>query len=719
MLFWNRLTREVVKELPNQIILGQWQVITEVEKVFMNTIELTNNSREYIFPDSVYCCSLCSANSTLPCEKQFPKWQLPSNILSESLRSFELERQKLLSNSTSWINWVKLPPLVPKIEDKINIQALEVTTKQNLGHLEEICCRPRTYLKMETERLPVSRAQRISHHAAEFLASHTEDWERRTFRSVVPKRVLCIVKEELLDIYENKVTVRLIDNLLEYTRQRIQQVETLKRQLEEAEYLSGTTSDIHWRNRQRIYQLWGNDFDAATPLKRAEVTLRHLLQLQYKLQSLIGTDFYKAIPQRVVIGSTLKRTNILVNDQHYRYVDLLWREWSRCHHGQAKNSRQVFEENQKLFRGFESFCLLLIGRALTGSGNDNDKGFGFKAIANLIPTRGGETILFRGALGEVSLTWQEDGSFLLHSDGIKDLHLVPIIATLTASNNSETIASILETFSRSLRSNTESLNVILYPGTEEERKKLPFHIQRRINTLGNDRLPQEAAMAILPVSPLDIISVERIARAVQWWLNSQRYQSYPRTLPINIPDTLLKDIDWLEKENKSNLVRVLRSPLPEDEHFFKTKIQNFINQLQSSGSKERGQLQQIEKIKNIPSQAKRYIQLLQICPVCYSTGSFTALNSQCFHCKCSKCESSWGTRSCGSCGEKYPYIHITGVVKNNRQPDWVERTLGREIIAVSCWKNNNYSNFICPHCGTCSQAELNSVEACIRCQTPC
>ncbi len=366
----------------------------------------------------------------------------------------------------------------------------------------------------------MSRAQRISPHAAEFLSYHTEDWERRTFCSVVPKRILCMVKEELLDIYENKVTVKLVDNLLIYIRQRIQQVKALQQQFEEAEYLSGTTRDIHWRNQQRIFTLWGNYCNGAAELKKAQATLQELLQLRYKLQGLIGTDLYKAIPQRTVVGNTLKRTNILVNDQHYRYVDLLWREWSRINSGQIKNSRQVFEENQKLLRGFESFCLLLIGLVLTGDGNNNDKGFGFEAVDNQIPRCDGKDILFQGVLGKVYLSWLEDGSFLLKSDGIKDLRLVPILANLTATDNSETITSILESFSHNIKNSNQYQTIILYPGTEEERKKLSLQIQRKINTLGNDRLPQEIAMSILPVSPLDIISLERLARAINWWLNN-------------------------------------------------------------------------------------------------------------------------------------------------------------------------------------------------------
>ncbi|NJO59292.1 MAG: hypothetical protein HC836_13550 [Richelia sp. RM2_1_2] len=219
MLFYNRLTGETTKQLPEKIILGQWQVIIDSERVFLNTCELKINSREYIFPDLANRCSIRSDDGKTV-EIKFSKWQYPSDILFESLQFFDSELQKIISNSASWNDLVKLPPLIPEIEEKINIQSLEITTKKHLGHIEEVCRRPRSYLKMETERLPVSRAQRISPHAAEFLSSHTEDWERRTFCSVVPKRILCMIKEELLDIYENKVTVKLINNLLIYIKQR-------------------------------------------------------------------------------------------------------------------------------------------------------------------------------------------------------------------------------------------------------------------------------------------------------------------------------------------------------------------------------------------------------------------------------------------------------------------------------------------------------------------
>ena len=53
----------------------------------------------------------------------------------------------------------------------------------------------------------------------------------KTFRGIRPKNVLSLVREELLDIYENRVTVRLIDHLLVYLRRRIRDVEKLRNEL--------------------------------------------------------------------------------------------------------------------------------------------------------------------------------------------------------------------------------------------------------------------------------------------------------------------------------------------------------------------------------------------------------------------------------------------------------------------------------------------------------
>jgi len=422
-----------------------------------------------------------------------------------------------------------------------------------------------------------------------------------------------------------------------------------------------------------------------------------LQKLQHKLRALLDTDLYKALPRRATLGRTLKRTNILVNDQHYRYVDVLWREWSVNQSEKVKTARQVFEENQQLFRGFECFCFLLLAIALTGSGSDNDKGFGFEILTDVVPKPGCNVLQFRGALGELSLSWEAEGSFLVQSEGIDSLRFVPLLATLSATNNYEFIESALQTLSSSQQDNNQTHTCVLYPGTEEELQQLPNYLQQKINSITH-----KSSFKILPVSPLDILSVERVGRMIQWWLSGQRYQSYPPTLLMKIPDNLFTKLGWLEKGNATNQFRVLRQPLPQEEQNFKTHLEQKITAAKARGAKGRGEVSELEELEDLPRHSQALIQPLQVCPVCYSQGSLTAqLDSQSFRGDCGECGSSWGTRICGSCGQKYPFIQLSGIENQVRSNSSVDRTFGRDVLAIPCWSEHSQTAFTCPHCSKC------------------
>ena len=122
------------------------------------------------------------------------------------------------------------------------------------------CCRrPRTHLRVEVERTPVSRARRSPVQAASYLASHTEDWERPTLSAVIPKRILSVVRDDEYDIYENRVAARLVDNLLAYLAAADQRglatPGALRRSACDFSATAGTGS--HWR-QARVFRLWGD-----------------------------------------------------------------------------------------------------------------------------------------------------------------------------------------------------------------------------------------------------------------------------------------------------------------------------------------------------------------------------------------------------------------------------------------------------------------------------
>lgn len=706
MQFQNRLTGQISKILPAQILLGEWQVVTEAESASINTVQILE-SRIYLFPDANQRCSLRLSDQKLQ-EQVFSKWQIPSNLLLESIQFFEQKLKALIAQHESWEKWVNIPPLVHDIRETIRRQPLEELIQKHLGHIEEICHHPRTYLKMETERLPVCRAQRISPHATEFLSAHTEDWEKRTFRNVRPKRVLCLIREDLLNIYENQVTARLIDHLLEYLQKRIVEVLALQRELEQADDFSKDTHRIYWRNQKRICSLWGEQVQAETALKTAEETLKTLRQLKYKLRGLLDTDLYRAISKETNIGHTLKRTNILINDQHYRYVAHLWQAWSPWKRGQMKNAQQIFQTYQEGFKGFESFCLLLISRALTGNTNakDNDRGLGFEIVNDCIPARG-DSIEFNSLRGILTLTWLKEGTFVLSFDQIQPLRLVPLLIPLAAVAEPNILSHVINKITAPFTSKENYHTLILYPGTEEELSKLPMNLQQQINTLGNDNSAGEISLALLPVSPLELISVERTARAIQWWLCSQQYQTYPYIIEETIPVTLLEQTDWIVTEGRE--CKLVRPPQADEKNIFHNRLFQLINQFRAKGPVAKGELNKLNQLFDFPSQVQDKFKPLLVCPTCYEvTERFTPLDSHCFSCNCNNnsCKSVWGTKICGNCGARYPYVQLPGLnnidLSTHQEVRWVERVFGRNSLATPYSSNKIVNNFICPSCKTCS-----------------
>ena len=217
-------------------------------------------------------------------------------------------------------------------------------------------------------------------------------------------------------------------------------------------------------------------------------------------------------------------------------------------------------------------------------------------------------------------------------------------------------------------------------------------------------------MAVLPVSPLDILSVERIARAIQWWLYSQYCQIYPFTIQEEqIPASLLEQNSWIFKEGRH--YKLLCSPKPEEQVDFDNRLSQLINQAKSRGQKAKRELLELQNLNNFSARTEERFKPLLTCPTCYKKSDrFEPLDSQCFRsdCKSGKddCGTEWGMRICGKCSERYPYIKLSdSSILNSwydRQVGSVDRIFGRNVLAIPCRSDKDTRSFICPACGACS-----------------
>ena len=743
ILYRNRLTGEADTKPTEPPLLGLWQVAAEGPGSFLNTVPLS--SGDFLVPDVQGKWSLLDGQSGQRPSGAFSRHQLAGDLESHSLRRMSERLQALIAGGSGWRAWSEETPVVPEMSDQVELQQLDLAIAEHLGHLEEVCRKPRAHLRVDIERLPVSRARRIPTSAAQYLAMHTEDWERPTLRSVQPKRILALVRDDLLDIYENRVAARLVDRLLDYVRGRIRDVSKLRRIFARTkDYERQALAGSHWRQK-RVCKLWGETLDLDERLQKAEATLKKLKRLRHKLLGLMDTPLYEGVPPKAQVGDALILTNILSNDVHYRRVALLWREWFELKRKRTFTPREVYRRQQELCRGFSAYCVLLVIRGL--------KQLGYMPRENEAPIQPGMRLELEGSGGTATLRWEPEEVLTLCTDLGGRLRLVPLLAFISASPDEEARRH-LENLKGMSSGGTEP-TLVLYPAhTEEKQEPLSPRVLQRLNTLDHELKRQErGGPGMLPVAPWDIGSIERVVRALRWTLSVPRFLSYPPEVaaapPRELP--LSRALDWLQQ--RGGKWRVLRPPLPYERELLGVESAVSQAERQCEQARERHQrlsgearevarkgpgtgasnakkseskaeltraeeaLAQVRAFAGALERAVASVERQLHCPTCQlqvePQNGFEPREGGHFHCKCAGCETRWGTRACGECGERFPFLLPAMSDRNAREPEpgWVDQVLGGDVLAVPCARSLEAGTFICSACGVCSCAECRKASA--------
>jgi hypothetical protein len=615
---------------------------------------------------------------------------------------------------------------------------LDADIVNHLPHLREVCRRPRMQLEVTVERVRSEQARRMPPRATEYLASHTEDWEELRINSVRPRRVLSVLADDQLDIYENRVVARLLDHLLDYLNDRIEDVRQLRHVLQEVvSYDDPASEATHWI-RHRIYELWGKASEAEQGQRRAEQTLDFLENLRREVAALLDSALYRAIPRRARVASSLRTTNILVNDQHYRHVATLWQRWSRSRAARATTPRELFDLRQRLCRSFDAFVVLTVCLALDG--------LGFRSRDDRGPSRGGPPIALEGSGATLLLTWREDGTLRLdQTSGTVPMHLVPLASALSGGSNHERVRlRIADLASGAVRpaeadprphsgkatdgpQEDPGFRIVLYPGSAQEWAALPADLARLLNTPGMDRLPSEERVArLLPVSPLSVHSLERVARAIRWWVLDGLYTRYPAPevpFPARAQQYGAIPGEWLALSAGRRSVRVRRPPSAAEKARWAEWLSATRRQVLREGRRAQVTSDQITDLEQHVERAILALERLTHCPLrlpCEGAerfeprqdrdGEYTLFFACCAH-------ATWELRQCEFCRKRYPVLLPRSFRPREvcRRSGWVDQLLGQDVLAVPCWSRWGGGDFICPRCGRCKNAERAQEGGCLRC----
>ena len=369
------------------------------------------------------------------------------------------------------------------------------------GHLQEIARRPRMELIYEEHLVPVSRAKKVAGSANAHLASHSECWQTRTLTGVIPKQILALESEDQLNIYENRVYVKLLGNIEQYLLKRILEVKRLEEIFAKAESFKNAEG-IYFELRESIFTLWGegfapdeidegkddedkNDDKESGDKESDETTLGLLTKMLKKVRTLQHSGLYISLTNRIHVPLKLNMTNVLSHDQHYRHVARLWNCWLDTQQANSLDPKQTFERNKKLCSAYSQYCCDLVKRTL------HELGF-----VELTPNS-----FERNGVQTVSLEVTDVGEIILNSSG-QNLSFVPCFTNYTDLSDKELMEN--------------SQRVLLSISADVEMDKYN-----------------------LCTSPINFYSLEQLAILISKWLANQVVQALGNTLS-KVPSALIR-----------------------------------------------------------------------------------------------------------------------------------------------------------------------------------
>lgn len=731
-IFVDRLTNKRA-ELPTGpgVLLGRW--VLDIAAGIMNSQIV--QAGDFLVPDRAGRFVVVKSDGK-PVRGTIAKLQMPDDPVAESVLAIGAQVDEVLTTGGNWEAWLEIVPLVPRVEEHLRLTELDVQIEQTLGSIEAVCHNPATHLKVDLERVPVSRARRVPAKAASYLAAHTEDWARRKLYTIEPRRVQAEIRDELFDIYENRIVARLIDNLLMYIEERIRRVKRLIRLFEEREDFGSEVTGTHQRAR-RIAALWGELVNASEGREKARATLQKLESAKYRLLSLRGSQLYKEVSRQAVVSSTLKTTNLLSNHQQYRRVANLWRAWALMNVTQQGSLEDHLATMQQLCRSFDNFVLLLLLRAL------DDLGFaphGAPGSKSVVP---GRTTTWRGWGLTVEVTPQDDGTVSIEAND-QTLRVVGLASDVGAGSASDTRTTAKGLASARQEQSDDSL--VLYLASVDQQKTIEVALARALHNVGNDPWVEIDAGRYLPVSPWEIGSIERVGRALRWFLFTGSLKEYP--FEIDIPEALTSYVEragnhsWLSADiGRSSLLVVIRPPSDEELQDFRSSLK--LGELETevvaahseleAAAREVGRSKGSERAKHAHAEKVARSRLSELtarqsqvhdllkaleriqraagsmlsCPTCRKEADprfgFAQLDNGCFRCSCDDCGTVWGLNLCSG-GHRFEYMLPNGKwpTSFDDYPGWIDKTFGGDILALPAVDATGDWGYVCPTCGLVS-----------------
>lgn len=654
-MFRSRATAQTHSSLPSDAVSGEWQTLHPLQ---INGASV--QSGDVLMADLEGRLEVQDGSL-----REIRDWRAQGLklVVVQHLLGFAEQSLNLVGRTFS--DWQQGVPLHVSLHHERTLTPLDQEIANSLFHLEYVSREPTSQLDYLEERLSVERSRRLSSRALPYLAAHTEDWLHPTFQGVRPRNVLSMVRDENLNLYENRVSVKLVDHLFRYLSDRIDSIQFMTSALMEAAELQHQAAQGTHRRNQRLYHLWGEalSVSAETEITRLDGLERHLSSLRGRVARCRHQHLYSRVP-RTFIPRALRPTNIFLNDKHYRFIARLWRAWDD--NTQATGLPEVNHSLlQRVAATWDAFALMLTARALSR--------LNYTQVLET-PLRPGAVLELEHRLGDkLTLYWNRDGTHeLLRAEQLL-LKIIPLPTYVST----DALERLKAPKSMIVHLTSEGAKA---RATLEISSPLGLHVQ---------------------VSPSHLNSAEVYGRSITTAVIGTLFMLYPPKSPRLTETTP----PFAEREGEDWVL--LRIPTPEEEAALELERERnrlYANIDRSEKSRAPGEKTTLVRLRNELEafnqknetfrQAVVFLRHLITCPLCSTASEHIELRvDRQLEVRC-VCGAQWGLRRCPT-GHRYPYL--LPEKKKLSGPEEAEELFGMDLLALP--RDGGGKRYICPDCG--------------------
>ncbi|GAA2894625.1 hypothetical protein GCM10010517_59350 [Streptosporangium fragile] len=538
-----------------------------------------------------------------------------------------------LRRTSSVAGWLRENVFMPDTKNRSGLNALDKAIIEDWRALKTVCWRPHDRLETRPEIVRAARARRVPPAGLMRLASHTADWAGVEHGRIHPHRLLSLNFAENLDFYENRVAAQLVDRLRAYLTARIDELDNLARSmadLDQYRYHDALGRAQSWRKTDRLAHLVAaavaSTEGQAVVVQETVATLRTARDRVLGLQS---SPAYRHASRRLRVPLRLLRTNLFANDDNYHRVGTLWDQWLVRHEAERDLRKAADAEFSSCYGLYVATLAVRACQVL-----------GFSPVDPSAPfPRSGSGIDLSDSSRTITCHLEPDG-IRMSMDGRILVHVKAVQESLSAHSSAAAAQEAVNQLYAAL--GDDGPVIVAYPGLRHERENLPQSLRRALHSSGPSRGSPASLIGVVPVTPLEIEGIERLARALRWVVHGfPMRDEYP---PAQLAG---------------------RTPTAED--------------LREADG---GRAQHILR-----------------CPLCGAANAkFSARGGDTFHCRCGDCEGTWGTRLCGRCSRRYPVLWPKNAKATGDDGDQLDLAFGADLLAMPCTSPEAGTRFRCPWC---------------------